>query len=400
MAVNFLTWGQRERDTPATRLSKSNLIVLNLSIGAIALVYGIVIAIAGARLLAIVLFTAASAHAVNFAILGFTQRYPRYLRASTVIALGFTIAVRYVMRGYPGADGMLIGGLVVPGSAALTGNRRATYLWCTIYGLLMAAFAVGDWLWPAPPPAIPAALAASIGPTIAITGMVVVVLMIFGLARGRKELAADLEREHARSEALLLNVLPASIAERLKREPGVIAERFEETTVLFADIAGFTTLSSEMDAGEIVQMLDRVFAEFDGLARKHGLEKIKTIGDAYMVAGGVPLPKADHVQAAARMALDMLDAFAQCAPGRQLRIGMHTGPVVAGVIGREKFIYDLWGDTVNTASRMESHGVPGEVQVTERVASLLRDPFDLEQRPPIHVKGKGEMTCYLLRRRR
>jgi len=396
--MNILTWGQREHDTPATRLSKANLIVLNFSIATISLVYSIVVGIAGARALSLVLLGATVAHLTSFTILGITQRYPIYLRASTVIALSFTIGVRFVMRGYPVADGILIGGRVVPGSAALSGKRRATYLWCSIYGLLMAAFSVGDVLWPAAPPAIPSGLAAAIGPSIAITGMVIVVLMIFGLARGRKELATDLEREHARSETLLLNVLPPSIAERLKREPGVIAERFEETTVLFADIAGFTVLSSNMDPADIVRMLDRVFAEFDQLARKHGLEKIKTIGDAYMVAGGVPLPKPDHVHAVARMALDMLEAFSRCAPGLQLRIGMHTGPVVAGVIGREKFIYDLWGDTVNTASRMESHGVPGEVQVTERVASLLNGDFALEQRPPIHVKGKGEMTCYLLRR--
>jgi class 3 adenylate cyclase len=211
--------------------------------------------------------------------------------------------------------------------------------------------------------------------------------------------ARDLQRERARSEALLHNLLPAGIAERLKDRPGAIAERFEEATVLFADLVGFTPLSERMSPEELVALLDEIFTEYDEIAERHGLEKIKTIGDAYMVVGGVPTPRPDHVAAVARMALEMRVAVerrsTEARPLR-VRIGMHTGPVVAGVIGRRKFIYDLWGDTVNTASRMESHGVEGGIQVTAAVRARLDDTFRLEPRGTIMVKGKGEMSTYLL----
>jgi class 3 adenylate cyclase len=207
------------------------------------------------------------------------------------------------------------------------------------------------------------------------------------------------EREHARSERLLLNVLPEPVAARLKRDEGIIADRFPEATVLFADIVGFTPLSAGLPPERVVAILDEVFSTFDALADEHGLEKIKTIGDAYMVAGGIPVPREDHCEAVADMALAMLAA---CASGRvaeagiRLRAGIDTGPVVAGVIGRRKFIYDLWGDTVNTASRMESHGIPGSIQVTEAVYRRLCDRYRFEPRGTVDVKGKGPMATWLL----
>ncbi|MEO5669817.1 MAG: adenylate/guanylate cyclase domain-containing protein [Ramlibacter sp.] len=206
--------------------------------------------------------------------------------------------------------------------------------------------------------------------------------------------------ERARSDRLLLNILPASIAERLKASPESIADHSEDVTVLFADLVGFTALSATKSPQDLVRLLDRIFTEFDTLAERHGLEKIKTIGDAYMAAAGLPAPRADHAQAAASMARDMLAAVAQLAAesGETLavRIGLNSGPVVAGVIGRKKFIYDLWGDTVNTASRMESHGIPGVIQCTEATAALLRPAFALQARGAVQVDGKGEMQTFLL----
>ena len=170
--------------------------------------------------------------------------------------------------------------------------------------------------------------------------------------------------------------------------------------VLFADIVGFTPLAQELSPADAVAMLDRMFTAWDVLTERHGLEKIKTIGDAYMVAGGLPTPREDHAEAIADMALEMGAEVERCAAetglSLEVRIGIDTGPVVAGVIGRAKFIYDLWGDTVNTASRMESHGVPGAIQVTERAYEQLRDRYDLRHRGTIEVKGKGPMTTYLL----
>jgi guanylate cyclase len=208
------------------------------------------------------------------------------------------------------------------------------------------------------------------------------------------------DAEHARSESLLLNVLPRSIAQRLKREPGVIAERFEDVTVLFADVVDFTPFAEQAGPVRVVGVLDEVFTVFDELTQRHGLEKIKTIGDAYMVVGGVPELRPDHAEAVAALALEMHEELARAClragVNLDIRVGIDSGPVVAGVIGRHKFIYDLWGDTVNTASRMESSGVPGRIQVTERTYARLKDLYHFEDRGEVDVKGKGRLRTYLL----
>jgi class 3 adenylate cyclase len=210
-----------------------------------------------------------------------------------------------------------------------------------------------------------------------------------------------LAAEHARSEALLLNILPASISRRLKSSHGSIADGFADVSVLFADIVGFTELSARMPPGALVEVLNDVFSSFDDLGAELGLEKIKTIGDAYMAAAGLPEPRADHADIAVRMALGMKRSLDEMnrdkGYGLSLRIGIHSGPVVAGVIGKRKFIYDLWGDTVNTASRMESHGVKDAVHVSEATAKLVEARFELEPRGTIQVKGKGEMVTFVVR---
>jgi len=210
----------------------------------------------------------------------------------------------------------------------------------------------------------------------------------------------QLRIEQEKSERLLLSILPQPIAERLKQHPGTIADSFSDVSVLFADIVGFTKLWSRISPDELVELLNEIFSAFDRLAEKNHLEKIKTIGDAYMVVGGLPIPRPDHAAAIAQMALDMQREIAQFNLGHHepfsIRIGINSGPVVAGVIGRNKFAYDLWGDTVNTASRMESHGIANSIQVTEATYHLIKESFILEKRGTIQVKGKGEMTTYLL----
>jgi class 3 adenylate cyclase/HAMP domain-containing protein len=211
----------------------------------------------------------------------------------------------------------------------------------------------------------------------------------------------ELREEKQTSERLLLNVLPGPIADRLKGGESLIVDRFESVTVLFADIVGFTALSQKTSPETLVTMLNELFSMFDSLAEKHGLEKIKTIGDAYMVVAGIPQPIADHAVAIAHFGVDMLegiDAYAKRTNSDlTIRVGVHTGPVVAGVIGQKKFIYDLWGDTVNTASRMESHGVPGRIHVSEATQALLASTFDFDDRGEHEIKGKGVMHTYLLR---
>jgi class 3 adenylate cyclase len=229
------------------------------------------------------------------------------------------------------------------------------------------------------------------------------VLLLGEALRGRRALDREhrlLLAEQERSERLLLNVLPAPIAARLKQREDVIADGFPDVTVLFADLVDFTRRSERIAPEQVVAILNDLFTIFDQFAEREGLEKIKTVGDAHMVAGGLPEPRPDHAEAVAEMALAIRDAVARhtdpSGQPLQVRIGIDTGPVVAGVIGRDKFIYDLWGDTVNTASRMESHGVPGCIQVTARTYQHLRDAYRFERRGPIAVKGKGEMVTWFL----
>jgi class 3 adenylate cyclase len=210
----------------------------------------------------------------------------------------------------------------------------------------------------------------------------------------------QLEAANEKNIELLLNILPEPIADRLRAGEGLIADRHDDVSLLFADIVGFTSLSSTMDAGELVTLLNEVFSVFDGMVDASGLEKVKTIGDAYMIVGGMPIWRADHLDDLARLALGIADAVsrneAATRLGVQFRIGMHTGPVVAGVIGTRKFIYDVWGDTVNVASRMEQTGVPGRIQVTGAVEHRLRDRFRMESRGELDIKGKGLMETFFL----
>jgi len=214
----------------------------------------------------------------------------------------------------------------------------------------------------------------------------------------------QLRAEREKSERLLLNVLPKSIADRLKQGESTIADSFSDATVLFADLGGFTKLSSHVPPSELVRMLNEIFSKFDWLAELHHLEKIKTIGDAYMVVGGLPTPRADHAEAMAEMALDMLKVVTRLDSGDgrrfDVRIGISSGPVVAGIIGSKKFIYDLWGDTVNIAKRMEEFGQLGAIQVSESTFEHLKEKYLLEPRGKIEVKGKGKMTTYFLTRRK
>jgi adenylate cyclase len=229
------------------------------------------------------------------------------------------------------------------------------------------------------------------------------ILLLGDAVHSRRALAGEhrlLEVERARSEGLLANMLPASIAERLKQREGIIADASPQVTVLFADIADFTPHAQRSPPEATVALLNELFSQFDARTETRGLEKIKTIGDAYMVAGGLPDPIPDHAAAVAELALEMLElaarrSFPDGGPVR-LRVGVDSGPVVAGVIGRRRFSYDLWGDTVNTASRMQTTGVPGCIQVTERTRQLLGERYLFRERGRILVKGKGEMLTYFL----
>ena len=209
-----------------------------------------------------------------------------------------------------------------------------------------------------------------------------------------------LQIEKEKSERLLLNILPRAIADRLKGGEKTIAETYQSVTVLFADLVGFTNLSRHTDASEIVDMLNQIFTKFDHLVERHGLEKIKTIGDSYMVVGGLPVVRQNHAQVVASLALEMIEAISELnvetSAERAIRIGINTGPVVAGIIGRKKFSYDLWGSTVNLAARLESGGLPGRIHVSQTTYEELCGQFTFTERGVIHAKGVGDITTYFL----
>jgi adenylate cyclase len=224
--------------------------------------------------------------------------------------------------------------------------------------------------------------------------------VMFHAVRGMDRAEAETERQYARSEALLTNILPASVATRLKGADAVIADRVADASILFADIAGFTARASNTNPEDLVRFLNVAFSAFDGLVERHGLEKIKTAGDAYIVVSGVPESRADHAQALAQFALDLRDL----ARGRvdmdghavPFRIGISSGPVVAGVVGTRRFFYDVWGDAVNVAARMESTGVESEIHVSDDFRKRLNEEFVLSDRGEVEVKGKGVMRTWLL----
>jgi len=238
-----------------------------------------------------------------------------------------------------------------------------------------------------------------------ISACVMVVTTVWYSVREIVRAEAAMELEYERSEALLANILPASIADRLK-DPArnIIADKYDDASVLFADIAGFTERASDMEPDQLILFLDRLYGDFDALVDKHGLEKIKVSGDSYMVVSGVPQPRADHIEALAALALDMAEAAGLLKDSRgdalPLRIGLASGPVVAGVVGSRRFFYDVWGDAVNVASRMETTDSIGRIQVPEEVYRRLKDDFVLQERGVVEVKGKGRMrTWYLIGRK-
>jgi guanylate cyclase len=324
-----------------------------------------------------------------------------------LLALMLTLpfALQWSLGGFANGSAVAAWAGVTPILAYLFGARATPSL--VAFVVLLGVSAVFEGTLASSAPHIAAGVRATsfamnlAGPAIA--GFLALLYFTTERDRSRAALAEQhrlLEAEQARSERLLLNILPAPIADQLRAGATTIAESRPEATVLFADIVGFTPLGESLGARELVDLLNDVFVAFDDLAQAADLEKIKTIGDAYMVVGGVPTPRSDHVSSVLDLALAMCAAISHVhAPGAeplQLRIGVDTGPVVAGVIGRRKFSYDVWGDTVNTASRMESHGVPGRIQVTERVARTAAAQYEFEPPRSIDVKGKGTMTTFLL----
>jgi len=322
-----------------------------------------------------------------------TRHYELFMRSQLWMTLVLPFALQWSLGGFQRSAAVCLWGFTAPlGALMIEGTRPALPWFGGFVGLVVVSAGIDPVL---------SSHAAAVPNAVVIAFFALNVLGVATTAYALLQYfvrARDLA--HARSERLLLNVLPEAVATRLKADESLIADACPAASVLFADLVGFTPLAERLSASEVVALLDRVFTRWDGLATRYGAEKIKTIGDAYMVAAGIPLPRDDHAEVVAEMALAMgpeVDAVAaETGHDLQVRIGIDSGPAVAGVIGRSKFIYDLWGDTVNTASRMESHAQPGTIQVTGRTYDLLRKHYTLCSQGTIEVKGKGPMSTYLL----
>jgi adenylate cyclase len=390
--------GSLPSDTPDERLRKSALVLSSLLITIFTFIWVGTYAALGLWRSAFIPLAYQVASLVGLALFARTKRYAAYRASQLAMMLLLPFLLQWSLGGFVESGAVALWAFVAPLSALVFYGPRQAIAWFGAFLALVALSAAIDGVLPEPSEGIPSWLVVAFfalnifGPSI--TTFALLEHFVRSRDRAHRLLAAEQER----SETLLLSIFPRPIAERLKVSQEVIAERCEEVSVLFADITGFTPVAERLPAEEVVVLLDDIFSVFDGLLTRHGLEKIKMIGDGYMVAAGIPTPRADHADAAARLALAMRQALADLpvASGLSLRVGIDSGPVVAGVIGRTKFGYDLWGDTVNTASRMESHAPTGTIQVTERTYRRLEDGFVLEQRTGVLVKGKGEMTTYLL----
>ncbi len=395
--------GADPADDDDTRDSKALLVLISILILPIALLWGVLYLSFGSAVgvVPIVYFLVLLG---AIAVFSRTHDLAQLLRVNLVdILLAPTLSM-IPLGGFLDSGAVGLWGILAPLGALVFSDVRAAARWYVAYvAIFLGSGIAGELLGPRSP-APPEWFTTTMLALNVVVGGTIVFTLLALFAAQRRDAVAALRVEQVKSENLLLNILPASIAQQLKAQTQPIADQFTSASILFADVVDFTPWAERLAPAEVVGILDQLFSHFDALAERHGLEKIKTIGDCYMAAAGVPTPREDHAPALALMALDMLDVMRASDDvgqlGLELRVGINSGPVVAGVIGRKRFLYDLWGDAVNTASRMESHGTPGRIQITRATYELLGDGFECEPRGTIVVKGKGEMEVWYLVGRR
>ena len=323
-------------------------------------------------------------------LFGLTRRYHFFRTSQLTLILFLPFFLMIALGGFFYSSAVILWSLISPIGALLFDEPRHALRWLLAYLGLVALSGLIQPYFPAPRPLSAGLITLFFVMNIGVVSAIAIILLAYFVSQ--KNIFQQ------KSENLLLNVLPKEIDAILKNENRIIADHYDDASILFADMVNFTPMSAEMSPAAMVELLNEVFSHFDLLVEKHGLEKIKTVGDCYMVAAGVPRPHADHAQIITRLALEMRaylesHSFNASRPVT-FRIGINSGPVLAGVIGRKKFIYDLWGDSVNTASRMESHGSGGIIQITRDTYELIKDDFICEPRGTITIKGKGEMEVW------
>jgi adenylate cyclase len=390
----ILSTGADPRDTSDERFRKRLLVGVTLVILPVAFLWGCLYWAVGEHAVALTPWAYFTGSAISLVVFARTRDFA-FLRTAQLLLILVAPALGTVMLGgLRESSAVILWSLFAPLGAVVFDRPVRAWRWFAAFvAVILLALVLSEVVRPDG-----ADLPEGFVRTFDVLNIVVVscvaILLLVTFARGR-------DAAQARVEALLLNVLPAEIAQRLQSDPNSIADHFDEASILFADVVNFTPLSGRLDAREVVALLDRLFTSFDELVDRYGVEKIKTIGDCYMVAAGVPTHRPDHAQALARLAIEMRECAKQCladSDGRdmRLRIGISSGPVVAGVIGRRRFLYDLWGDTVNMASRMESHGTPDEIQITRSTLELLDEHFVTEPLGLVNVKGKGPIETWRL----
>jgi adenylate cyclase len=394
LADRALATGADPRDSSDERFRKRLLVGVALVILPIALLWGCLYWAVGEHAVALTPWGYAAGSAISLFVFARTRDLAFLRTAQLLLILVAPAAGMVMLGGLRESSAVILWSLFAPLGAVVFDRPGRAWVWFAAFvATFLLALVFSEVVRPDG-----ADLPEGFVRTFDVLNIVVVscvaMLLLISFARGR-------DAAQARVEALLLNVLPADVAERLQSDPNSIADHFDEVSILFADVVDFTPLSSQLDAREVVGFLDRLFTSFDELVDRYEVEKIKTIGDCYMVAAGVPRSRPDHAQALAGLAIEMRECAKQCLSDSdwqdlRLRIGISSGPVVAGVIGRRRFLYDLWGDTVNMASRMESHGTPDEIQITRSTWELLDDHFVTEPIGLVHVKGKGEIETWRL----
>jgi adenylate cyclase len=395
--------GADPRDSDELRLRKTLLVVVCVLILPISLVWGVLYLALGATagLIAWLYLVISVAAIVVFSR---TRDTAWLLRVELLdIVLAPTVSMAFV-GGFVASGAVGLWGILAPLGALVFDGARAGLRWFVAFVAVFLASGIVGELAGGGRSTLPTWFETTMIALNVTVGGSVVFLLLWQFVRQREEALAALRIEQDKAENLLLNILPRSIADKLKDDSATIADQFAAASILFADVVDFTPLSDHLQPAEVVGILDHLFTHFDLLADRYGVEKIKTIGDCYMVAAGVPTPRADHARVMALMALDMREAMhaedGVAHLGLEIRIGLNSGPVVAGVIGRKRFLYDLWGDAVNMASRMESQGTGGQIQVTQATYELLKAEFVLEPRGTVPIKGKGDVeTWYLVGRR-
>jgi adenylate cyclase len=388
-----LSIGADPRDTADERFRKRLLVGVALLILPIGFLWGCLYWFVGEHAVALTPWAYVTGSATSLVVFARTRNFAFLRTAQQLLILVAPAAGMIMLGGLDQSSSVVLWSLFAPlGAVAFDRPGRAWPWFAAFVATILLALALSEVVRPNGAD-LPEAFVRTFDVLNIVVVSFVAMLLLVTFARGR-------DVAQARVEALLLNVLPAEVAQRLQSDPNSIADHFDEASILFADVVDFTPLSSRLDAREVVGLLDRLFTSFDELVDRYEVEKIKTIGDCYMVAAGVPRQRPDHAQALAALALEMRECAKSCLPDDdhdlRLRIGISSGPVVAGVIGRRRFLYDLWGDTVNMASRMESHGTPDTIQITRSTFKLLRDDFVIEPIGLVEVKGKGEVETWRL----